>query len=102
MKSLFLSLIFLLLVTGCETTSHYYELGPQMYEKLSHVEIGMSLESFLTLFPGAKLYQNKIDVYSNTSESYVRKDYTVDYNWGESSWYFSFADGFLNNFSKSY
>ena len=102
MKSLFLSLIFLLLVTGCETTSHYYELGPQIYEKLSHVEIGMSLESFLTLFPAAKLHQNKIDVYSNSSESFVRKDYTVDYNWGESRLYFTFADGILNSFSKIY
>lgn len=101
MKLIFINLIFLLLVAGCETTSHYYELEPQINEKLSHVEIGMSLKSFLALFPGAKLYQSKIDVYSNTSESYVRKDYTVDYNWGESSWYFSFADGFLNNFRKT-
>ena len=61
-------------------------------QKLSQLELGMSLENFLKLFPDAKLQEHKIDTYENTGESFERRDYEYRYH------SFVFSDGKLNSY----
>ena len=77
-------ILLLLFMTGCETT--------KTDQKLSQLEMGMSLENFLKLFPYAMLVEHKIDTYENTGESFERRDYEYRFH------SFLFADGKLNSY----
>jgi len=88
-------------MTGCETTkTDIYEQSEQkpkfnnvsFKQKLSQLELGMSLENFLKLFPDAMLQEHKIDTYENTGESFERRDYEYRFH------SFLFADGKLNSY----
>jgi len=104
-------ILLLIFITGCEATSNdmydasvgleeRLEAGKQerarkvaaFKQNLSQIELGMSLENFLKLFPDAKLQEHKMDTYENTGESFERRDYEYKYH------SFLFADGKLNSY----
>lgn len=94
-------ILLLLITTGCETTntniSEQSKQEPKFdnesfKQKLSQLELGMSLGDFLKIFPDAKLQEHKIDTYENTGESFERRDYEFRYH------SFVFADGKLNSY----
>jgi hypothetical protein len=105
-------ILLLIFITGCETTSNNMydasvglverlEAGKQerarsaaaLKQNLSQIELGMSLENFLNLFPDAVLREHRMDTYTDTKKTYERRLYSYYRR------YFLFADGKLNNFN---
>lgn len=91
-----------ILITGCETTSTYTDGHTAFEQKLTQIDLEMPIDDFLKVFPNAKLEQHKIDTYNDSNKSFERMDYSVSYNWDSSAYWFTFADGYLNSYSKSY